>query len=240
VLNPRRRGIMRTLFISLTIATLLAFIGQPAAAQNYQTTIQINYWGAPLSFGNPSPTVASDTASAWGARLRLDSKTSPWSFSGGFNALSITPVNWPWNSGTVWDVNAHYRFGANANLNSYLGLIAGFGGVSVNSPVVGQNGSSSGFRVGAEFMVRQPAGWYFTGEGTYGPSWSTNFSGFPGAASSNVIDLRAAVGYEFSGGWGLEAGWRWYDWKTGTGPGCLAPGCETTFSGVTAAITFRK
>jgi hypothetical protein len=227
---------LRIIFVTLVIATLLAFISQPAAAQNFQTTLQINYWGAPLNFGASGALIASDTSSAWGARLRLDSKTNPWSFSGGFNSLSVTPFNWPWNSGTIWDANVHYRFGA--NLNSYLGVLAGYGGASVGSAIAGAAASSSGFRFGAEFMVRQPTGWYFTGEGSYGPSWTTTYGGAAGA-SSNIVDLRAAVGYEFQGGWGLEAGWRWYDWKTGTVP-CMAPGCEWQFTGVTAAITFRK
>lgn len=230
---------MRTIIVALIVATILITVSQPAAAQQFQATLHLNYWGAPLSFGNPSPPTASDSASSWGAKIRLDSKTNPWSFSAGFDSMNVTMGNWPWSGGTFWDANVHYRFGS--NLNSYFGVFAGYGGIALNSPIASQVGSTNGLRLGAEFLVRQPSGWYYTGQGSYGPSWTSNFSAFPGIASGNIYDLRAAVGYEFSGGWGLEAGWQYVDWKIPASTGCSGPGgCEWRFSGVTAAVTFRR
>jgi hypothetical protein len=151
--------------------------------------------------------------------------------------MSVTPTTWFWNGATVWDANVHYRIGP--SLNSYLGILAGYGGISLNPIDPGHTGSTSGFRIGAEFMVRQPAGWYFTGEGTYGPSWNSSFPAFPAVAAGNITDLRAAVGYEFSGGWGLEGGWRYVNWAIPNSAGCTG-GCNFQFSGVTAALTFRR
>jgi hypothetical protein len=231
---------MRTSIIVLVAATLVAVTSLPAAAQNYQSTFRFQYWGAPLNFGNPAPPTASDSASAWGVGLRMDSRSSPYSFSARYDWSTVTPVNWPWNSAAFWDANVHYRFGQ--SLDTYFGVLAGWGGVNVGSAIAGQVGSGNGPRVGAEFLVRQPGGLYFTGEATYGFSWSTNLAGFPGTGPGNTTDLRAAVGYEFSQGWGVELGWRSLTWRIPTSaPGCpAAPGCEMQFSGVTAALTYRR
>jgi hypothetical protein len=230
---------MRWVTVLIAVIALVAASSLPAAAQNYQTTIQIRYWGTNFNFGNPAPPTAANAGSAWGGTLRFDQTNGPWSFSGRYDAISATISAWPWDSGSVWDANVHYRFGVNPG--TYLGLFAGYGGISVNStPAPGQNGSGSGFRIGAEFMNRQPTGLYFTGEIAYGPSWSSSFPGFPGLSSGNTWDGRVAVGYEFMGGWGLEAGYRQVSWRIPTGPGCTAPGCEYRFNGVTAALTFRR
>ena len=230
---------MRTVITALVVGIVVTVFGLPAAAQlsEYQSTLQLRYWGAGNGFGFGS-IMATDPASSWGATLRMDSRTNPWSFSGRYDSMSITPTTWVWNGASFWDANVHYRFGR--SLNSYLGLLAGYGGANLNSTLSpSAAGSASGFRFGAEFMTRQPAGWYFTGEATYGPSWSTSPAGFTGLGNLNVTDLRGAVGYEFEGGWGLEAGWRYL---TGTTPSTsVCPGgCNFQFSGVTAALTFRK
>ncbi len=147
---------MRTIIVALISATLLIVAAQPAAAQPYQATLHLDYWGAPLNFGNPGPPTASDSASSWGAKIRLDSRTNPWSFSAGFDSMNVTRANWPWTSGTFWDANVHYRFGS--NLNSYLGVFAGYGGISLNSPVASQVGSTNGLRLGAEWLDRSTRG----------------------------------------------------------------------------------
>lgn len=111
----------------------------------------------------------------------------------------------------------------------------------MNSANPTQVGSASGPRIGAEFLHRQPSGLYFTGQAVYGFSWATSFTAFPGLPNGNATDLRIAAGYEFAGGWGVEAGWRYLSWRVPTGPGCISPGgCEWQFSGVTAALTFRR
>jgi hypothetical protein len=231
---------MRLASVALLLIVLMTVPALPAAAQfsNFQTTLHLRYWSAPLNFGNPAPPVASDSGSGWGLGLRFDSRNSPWSFSAEYDSLSITPSNWPWDRASFWSGNVHYRFGQ--DLNRYIGVFAGWAGLNENSPVVGQSGSANGPRIGAEFLMRQPSGLYLSGQASYGFSWSTNLTGFPGASNSNTADLRAAVGYEFTGGWGLEVGYRYVNWKVPTGPGCLGPGCETRFSGVTAALTFRR
>lgn len=112
--------------LAAVLATLMTLaLVPPVRAQmtNYQTTFGVHYWGAPLSFGNPAPPIASDAGSGWGLTLRLDHRQSPWSFSGRYDSLSVTPVNWPWNGAGSWDANVHYRFGP--NLDSYLGVLAG-------------------------------------------------------------------------------------------------------------------
>lgn len=231
---------MRSVVVALVVAVVVATASLPAAAQTYQTTIQIRYWGTGLSFGNPAPPTAMDSGSAWGGTLRLDSRNNPWSFSARYDAVNVTQVTLPWTTASMWDAKVHYRFGP--SLNSYAGVYAGYAGVSQNSaPFPTFNGSASGFLLGAEFMHHMaPGGWYVTGEAAYGISWNTSAPSAPGIAASNVTDLRIATGYEFMGGWGLEAGWRYYSWRIGAGPGCTAPGCEFQFSGVTAALTFRK
>lgn len=234
---------MRLVLTALTVAALVAVTAAPAAAQNtnYQATFKLQYWGAPFEFTNffAGPTPFSDSASTWGLSLRMDDRTRPWSFSARYDTMSVARVNTVWNQAQLWDVNVHYRFGT--NLDQYVGVFLGYGGVSVNDPGGVNTGSTSGFRLGADFMLRQPSGWYITGEGAYGPSWSSTFAAFPGMANGNVLDLRVATGYEFTGGWGLEVGWRYIDWDIPASTGCpTAPGCQFQFSGVTAALTFRR
>jgi hypothetical protein len=232
---------MRWVPVLIAVIALVAALSLPAAAQNYQTLFQIRYWGTNYNFGNPGPPTASNAGSAWGATLRFDQTNGPWSFSARYDGINATISAWPWTSASLWDVNAHYRFGVNPS--TYVGLFVGYGGLSVNSSTTpSQNGTANGFRLGAEFMNRQPSGLYFTGDISYGPSWSTNLVGFPGTGSGNVWDGRAAVGYEFMGGWGVEVGYRQVSWRIPTSsPGCpTSPGCETRWNGVTAALTFRR
>lgn len=230
---------MRTFVVILGVIALVAASSLPAAAQNYQTTVQIRYWGAGINFGNPSPPTATNSGSGWGGTLRLDQTARPWSFSARYDSISATISAWPWDSASVWDANVHYRFGVNPT--TYLGVFAGYGGVRVNStPTPGQNGSAAGFRIGAEFLNRQPTGLYFAGDIAYGPSWSSSFPGFPALAAGNTWDGRVAVGYEFMGGWGVEVGYRQFRWQIPTSPGCTTPGCEYRFAGITGALTFRR
>lgn len=231
---------MRNLAVVLAVIALVAASTVPAAAQNYQTTIQIRYWGAGYGFGFGAVT-ATDAASTWGGTLRVDHKNQPWSFSARYDSMSVTPLNWGWNGATFWDANVHYRFGigGSQNLNTYAGLFVGYGGISVNSAGAASSGSGSGFRIGAEFMNRMTSGLYVTGDVAYGPSWSTSFTGFAGMANGTTWDYRAAIGYEFQGGWGLEAGWRYVTWTVPSTAGCPG-GCNWLFSGVTAALTFRR
>jgi hypothetical protein len=230
---------MRTCIVALVVAALIAGTSLPAAAQNtnFQTTFQLRYWGAGLAFGNPAPPTATDSGSGWGATIRLDSRNSPWGFSARYDSLSITPTNWVWNGATLYDVNVHYRFGP--SLNQYLGVFAGYGYVSpADTTGLAVNiGSASGLRYGVEFLVRQPSGLYLTGDVAFG-SWST--VGGAGWGPSSVTDYRAAIGYDFQGGWGLEAGYRFVSWRVGAGGGCGGVGCEWQFSGLTAALTFRR
>ncbi len=227
---------MRMFIVALVVAVVVATASMPAAAQNYQTTLQIRYWGTGLGAGAGSIT-STDSGSAWGGTLRLDSMGSPYSFSARYDSISVTPTNFPFTRFGLWDANVHYRFGP--SLNSYVGVFVGYGGISGQANVPSSVGSTSGFRLGAEVFHRMPNGWYVTGDAAYGPSWSSNFAAFPAMASGNTADLRAAVGYEFQGGWGLEAGWRYYTWTIPSSSGCPG-GCNFQFSGVTAALTFRR
>lgn len=120
---------MRNLAVVLAVIALVAASTVPAAAQNYQTTIQIRYWGAGYGFGFGAVT-ATDAASTWGGTLRVDHKNQPWSFSARYDSMSVTPLNWGWNGATFWDANVHYRFGigGSQNLNTYAGLFVGYGG----------------------------------------------------------------------------------------------------------------
>ena len=86
-------------------------------------------------------------------------------------------------------------------------------------------------------MWRQPSGLYFTGDVAFG-SWTA--SGFGGAPGGGMTDFRLAAGYEFQGGWGLEAGYRYLSTALGTGGGCPLGGCEWRNSGVTLGVTFRR
>ncbi|MDR7554518.1 MAG: hypothetical protein QN157_02830 [Armatimonadota bacterium] len=233
---------MRTLAVLTLALTLTGLTGMPAAAQNgpYQWWVQLRYWGSGLDFGNPAPPSAHDNGSGWGGTVRLDHRTMPWSLSFRYDTLSITPNNWVWDRFSVWDASVHYRFGP--SLDSYFGLLAGWQGTSLNAPGSPPNtGSATGLRLGVEALHRSGP-WYFTGEASY--AWLTN-SGFTGfnLANGNATDLRAALGYEFQGGWGLEVGWRQYTWRIPDAPGSgcpTAPGCEFRFSGITAALTFRR
>jgi hypothetical protein len=227
---------MRLLIVLLAIIALVAASSLPAAAQNYQTTLQIRYWGTGEGAGAGMIT-ATDAGSAWGGTLRIDSRSRPWSFSGRYDSISVTAVNFAFTGFGLWDVNAHYRFGP--SLNSYVGVFVGYGGISTQSASPGSVGSTSGFRLGAEAFQRMQGGMYVTGDVAYGPSWSSNFAGFPGMAAGNIFDGRAAIGYEFQGGWGIEAGWRYYTWTIPSSNGCPT-GCNFQFSGVTAALTFRR
>ncbi len=231
---------MRAIIVALIIATVVITVSQHAAAGSFQTTVQVHYWGAPLDFGNPAPPTLSDTANTWGVALRLDDRTSRWSFSGRYDAMSVTPMPVPLYRASIWDANVHYRFGS--SLNAYVGVLAGYGSVYFTSVMPLQGGGANGLQVGAEFLVRRSSGWYFTGEAIYGPSWPTTIEATPGVPNSNVTALRAAVGYEFPGGWGLEGGWRYVSWKIPPSPTACAtpPGCEIRLSGVTAAVTFRR
>jgi len=229
---------MRRFFIALTIVAVVATVTVPAGAQTngYQSIIQLRYWGSGLAFGNPAPPSATDSGSGWGATLRVDSRTSPWSFSARYDSLSITPTNWVWNGASMYDANLHYRFGP--SLDQYIGIFAGYGYVSP-ADITGfavNIGSASGLRYGAEFLWRQPSGLYLTGDVAFG-SWST--TGGAGWGPSSITDYRLAVGYEFQGGWGVEGGYRYLSWRVGAGGGCPA-GCEWQFSGLTAALTFRR
>lgn len=227
---------------AVLLVVLMTFVLLPpvhAQMPDYQTTLGIHYWGAPLRFGNPAPPSASDSGSGWGFTLRMDHRQSPWSLSGRYDSLSVTPLNWPWNRAALWDAHIHYRFGPSPE--SYFGVLAGWGGVNVTAIVPAQDGSATGPRIGAEFMQRMPGGLYLTGQVAYGFSWTTSLVGFPGTPNSTVTDWRIAAGYEFAGGWGLEAGWRSLSWRIPTSSGCPGPtGCEMVFSGVTAALTFRR
>ncbi|MGH2403439.1 MAG: hypothetical protein ACRDGN_03140 [bacterium] len=229
---------MRIASITLGIVLILTAASGTAAAQvsQYQTTLQLRYWGANFGAGAGSIT-ARDSASTWGITLRGDTRTNPWSFSARYDSMSVTPGNFAFNGASFWDVNAHYRFGA--NLNTYFGLFVGYGGISTRGAAAAQTGDTSGVRLGAEFLTRLPAGTYFTGDVAFGPSWSSNYSSFPGMAAGNTTDWRVAVGQEFAGGWGAELGWRYYTWTIPSSSGCPG-GCNFEFSGVTAALTFRR
>ncbi|MDQ7859474.1 MAG: hypothetical protein QN174_00960 [Armatimonadota bacterium] len=230
---------MRTLAITLVATALILGTSLPAAAQNtnFQTTFQLRYWGAGFGSGAGAIT-ATDSASTWGGTLRLDSRTSPWSFSGRYDSMSVTPSAWPFTSAYLWDANVHYRFGG-GTLDQYFGLFAGYGSVSAFRGDTAVRGTGSGFRIGAEFLVRQPGGFYFTADGAYGPSWSTTIQGFTGTAAGNVTDFKAALGYEMQSGVGLELGWRVVNWTIPTSPGCPS-GCNFQFSGVVGAVTIRR
>jgi hypothetical protein len=227
---------MRIIGIALAIAAIVALAGQPAAAQ-YQATLQFRYWGTGLYFNQPTiPFSATDPGSAWGATVRLDHQTRPWSLSARYDSVSATPTNWVWSGASLWDANVHYRFGS--NVNQYAGAFVGYGYWSprdtTGSPL--NQGSTSGLRYGAEFMWRQPSGLYFTGEAAFG-GW--NASGFGGASSATMSDFRIAAGYEFQGGWGIEGGYRVFSTAVNANPGCPL-GCDWRHSGLTAAITFRR
>ncbi len=229
---------MRIAVIALVVAAVLTAASLPAAAQisQYQTTFQVRYWGANFGAGAGS-IMARDPASTWGASVRLDSRTTPWSFSAHYDSMTVTPTTFVFNGASLWDVNAHYRFGH--SLNTYFGLFIGYGGASLRSAVPSSVGNTSGFRFGAEFLTRLPARWYVTGDVAYGPSWTSNFAAFPGTAAGNTADWRLAVGHEFAGGWGAEVGWRIYTWAIPNSPGCPG-GCNFEFNGVTLGITFRQ
>jgi len=71
-------------------------------------------------------------------------------------------------------------------------------------------------RLGAEIMYRPPSRWYVTGEAAFAPSWSASGMGL-----------------------GLEAGWRSFTARMPVlGPACS--NCSWEFTGVTAALTFRR
>jgi hypothetical protein len=226
------------LAVALIAVIAVATVGQAAAAQpsQFQTTLQLRFWDPDLMFSIP-PFSATDSARGWGGSLRVDSRNSPWSFSARYDSQHVDFFNWLWDRANLWDVNFHYRFGP--SLNSYVGLLAGYGSASLQSPFAGFSGGASGLRAGVEFLYRQPSGWYVTGEGSYGPSWSTDIPGLGGLlGNARVTDLRIAVGYEFTGGFGLEAGWRYY---TVTLPSSsLCSSCKWELSGLTAAVTFRR
>lgn len=229
---------MRAAIVIAVVVIALAVAPYPAAAQSpqFQYTLKLRYWDPGLSFSIPTAS-ARDPSSGWGGSLRIDFKNSPWSLSGQYDSQSVSLFNAFWDRATFADVNVHYRSGS--NLNSYFGLLAGYGWFSLGSPFAGFSGSASGIRIGGEFLYRQPSGWYVTGDAAFGPSWSTNVSGLGGALeNASVTDLRIAVGYEFKGGLGLEAGWRSYTIQLPFSSLCAS--CQWQFSGVTAALTFRQ
>jgi hypothetical protein len=229
----------RIMILILAIAWLLTAASRPAAAQSkYQTTFQLRYWGTGADellqyhpdwvvrhliefvqrFGGPG---------SLGGTLRLDSRTSRWSLSGRYDSISMMPITRPWTTGSVWDMNVHHRLGA--GLDSYVGLFAGYGGISLGTV---SPRSGSGFRFGGEFMSRWSSGWYLTGEVALGSSWSTSLSGMVEASPSNSVDYRLAVGREMSGGWGIEASLRRFFWRV--------PTEVLQLEGVTAGITYRR
>ncbi len=229
----------KSALVVLAAAALVLGSIIPASAQ-FQSTVDVHYWGTGLQFQNGSGPSPTDSGSAWGISYRGDALSSPWSVSVRYDSLSVTPSSWPWNSGSLWDVNGHYRFGP--DLNKYFGVFVGYGSVNVASTSAPANtGGQSGARLGAEFLVRQPNGWFVSGDASYGPSWGGSFTGFPSVASGNVTDFRITGGREFANGASVELGWRSVNWNIPTSPGCLAPnGCTWTFSGVIFGVNFRR
>ncbi len=231
----------RSVLVVLAAAALVLGSIIPASAQ-LQNTFQLHYWGTGITFQFGATGPLTDSGSAWGGSYRGDLLTKPWSVSAHYDSMSFTPSNWTWNSGTLWDVNAHYRFGP--DLNKYFGVFVGYGGVSITSTgAPGNSGNAAGFRIGAEFLSRQPNGWFFAGDASWGPSWSpSGFTGDPDiGAAGNTYDYRIAVGREFQNGVGVELGWRGFSWNLPTStPSCPSPGCTWTFSGVILGVTIRR
>ncbi len=229
------KGTKQLTAVATTVLLVLAL--SSAAPAQVQSTFQFRYWGTPFIFTNGAAT-GQNSASAFGLTVRGDSTTRPWGVSFRFDQVNATPTFWPWNRATLWDANLHYRFGS--NLSNYWGLLAGYQRVSVTDPGTFNTGSGGGVRIGTDFrwQTTPGMGWYATGEAAYGFSWGSSFPSFPGLTSGTATDYRVAVGYEFQGGIGLEAGYRQLRWNIPVSPGC-GP-CIFEFSGWTAALTVRK
>lgn len=240
--EPMRFAMLITAVVALIVGT-----SSPVTAQGTSggvaTTLKLFYWNAPLTTSvNPGGGAFSvtDSGTGWGGYVRFDSRRTPWGVSLRYDTVNIQQSVSPWNQGAVFDANVHYRF--DLDINSGLSLFGGYGVINLNSPGGGSNASGRGIRLGIDFLIREPPrGWYFSGTAAFGLAMASELTGVNGTANGNAYDVAFAVGYEFGGGLGLEAGWKWYNWRIPYSPGCLfQDGCNTKFSGFVAGVTYRN
>lgn len=224
------------------VAGLVLLSSAPAFGQARQSQLQLQhtftlrYWGTGLQFSDAG-VIAKDSGSAWSFSYRGDVARSPWSVTFNYDTINVTPATWTWNNASIWNINGHYRLGVSGN--SSYGVFAGIGSVSVSSSTASTSGSGTGLRLGAEFSTQLQGGWNVRADASFGPSWSSNFPGFPGMARGTTFDYSILVGTEFQPGLGIELGWKGLTWTVPAGPGCGTQ-CRWQFSGVTLGFVHRR
>jgi hypothetical protein len=227
---------------AVALIVLVAGLTPPAGAQMALThTFTLRYWGSTLDFSNPNTAVTfSYSHPGWGFSYRGDAQTQPWSLSFNYDRLNNTGTFW--ETASLWNANLHYRFG---NVpNTRLSVFAGYGSVHLSNTAGGEEGTGSGFRLGADvrfdLQSQQMTGWYVLGEAAWGPGWSSSVPAFPGLASGNSNEYKIALGKEFPNGFAAQVGWRAFTWNIPTSPGCLDPGCRWRWSGWTLELLMHR